>query len=84
MYLLILGCNLYEVKIISKWTAKLVSASLYLGDGSIAGKSIGSLTQCHIRRSCWNGDYCPPLGKPGTCLVVLGSALCQAVQALAP
>lgn len=56
----------------------------YLGNSSIAGKSISSIAKCRLGGPCWNGDNRPPLGKTSSGLVVLCSPLRKAIKALAP
>ena len=52
-----------------------------LADGSIACKDVGILKHCQVWRSVRsNLQHTAPLGKPSTVLVVVGTAICQAIQ----
>ena len=52
-----------------------------LTDGGIAGKNVGILKHCQVRRCVRrNLQYTTPLGKPCTILVVFSTAACKTIQ----
>ena len=55
-----------------------------LVDGCIAGLAVSAVLDSHGRWSRWDGHHRPPLGEPGSLLVVLCGPLGEAVQALTP
>ena len=56
----------------------------HLSDGGVAGKAVGGVAQGNHGGACGDGDHAAPLGEAGAGLVVLGGALREAVEALAP